>query len=410
MNRRLINPRNVVKERRRFGARAVALLGQTKLTKSALDAEVRQPLLKGQLKAAVIGHTGHGDYGDEMDRVFEDREDVELSAVADPHGKGLKAARERLQPLQIHADFQELLVKEQPQLVSIATRSSAGHFDMIQAALESGAHCLIEHPFTSDLEEADELVGLAKQQQLRLAVAQRMRMAPNIIHLSEVLRGGLIGELLEIRAWGRQDETAGGEDLMHAGGHQFDLMRMFAGSPLWCSARILQDGKEAMAGQARIPNDNVGPVLGDEVMAQFAFPNGVHGTWTSRRRLREQVGNWAVEFHGSEGAARINCNSPPMTYVARRAGWSAEGRVEQWEPLVNDPIGNENTARLNVRTENRRVVDDWIEASRAGREPACSTDNAIRSLEMVMGVYRSALSGQRISFPLKNRTHPLISG
>ncbi len=409
MNRRLINPSNVTKDRRRFGARSVALVGQAKLARKSVDAEVRQSLLKGQLKAAVIGHTGHGDYGDDMDRVFEDCEDVELAAVADAHGKGLKAAKERLQPLEIHAEYRELLAKEEPQLVSIATRGAAEHFDMIQATLEAGAHCVVEHPFTSDLEEADELIRLAQQQRLHVAVAQRMRLAPNVIHLHELIQGGFIGELLEIRAWGRQDETAGGEDLMHAGGQQFDLMRMFAGNPLWCSARVLQDGKEGMAGQARIANVNVGPVLGDEIMAQFAFPNGVHATWTSRRRLREQVGNWTMEFHGSEGAARINCNYPPMTFVARRAGWSAEGRVEQWEPLVNDPIGNENTSRLNARTENRRVVDDWIEASRSGREPVCSMDNAMRSLEMVMSVYRAALSGQRISFPLKNRTHPLIS-
>jgi len=41
-----------------------------------------------------------------------------------------------------------------------------------------------------------------------------MRLAPNILALKQAIDTGLIGDLLEIRAHGKQDHRAGGEDLV----------------------------------------------------------------------------------------------------------------------------------------------------------------------------------------------------
>jgi hypothetical protein len=41
-----------------------------------------------------------------------------------------------------------------------------------------------------------------------------MRLAPNILFLKTAIEKGLVGELLEIRAVGKQDTRAGGEDLI----------------------------------------------------------------------------------------------------------------------------------------------------------------------------------------------------
>jgi len=390
--------------------RSIALLGSARQTRTAVQQQARPPLLKGTLKAAIIGHTGRGGYGHELDEVFIDRDDVELVAVADADPTGLKMAVEKLAPVKPYADYRAMLEAERPHLVCIAPRHADQHHAMAMACLEAGAHILLDKPFARSPIEADEIIAAAAgRRRLKIAVAHQMRLAPNVRHLLDVVRGGMIGEILEIRAWGKQDHRAGGEDMMVLGVHQFDLMRLFAGDPQWCSARVLVGGLPMLASDARVPEENVGVVAGDEIMAQFAFDNGVHATWTSRRRLRAQVGNWAIEIQGSEGAVRINCDVPPMTFVARRNAWQAEGRLERWEPLVNDPLGNRNVGRYGFRTENKRLVDDWINAVRTDREPECSARNAAWTIEMAMAVYRSALSGQRVSFPLRNRFHPLMT-
>lgn len=396
-------------EQRKYMGRSVALLGRSDLTKTAVQEQKRPGLLKGTLKAAIIGHTGRGDYGHELDDIFSGRADVELVAVADASETGRKMTQEKLSPAKGYRDHREMLEKESPDLVCIAMRHADQHREMAMDCLAVNAHVLLDKPFVRAPFEADDIIALAERKGLKIAVAHQMRLAPNVLHLLDVVRGGMIGELLEIRAWGKQDHRAGGEDMMVLGVHQFDLMRMFAGDPQWCSARVMTDGMEIIPADAPVPQENVGAVMGDEIVAEFAFPNGVHATWTSRRRLREQTGNWAVEFQGSAGAVRINCNVPPMIFVSRRNAWQAEGRHERWEPLVNDPLGNQNVGRYGFKTENTRVVDDWINAIRNDSEPACSAGNAAWTIEMVMAVYRSSLAGQRVPFPLRNRLHPLMS-
>ena len=80
-----------------------------------------------QLRAAIIGHTGKGDYGHGMDLVFNDRENIEVVAVADPVPSGRAQAAERCKALRQYDDYRMMLGKEKPDLVSIATRWTDQH-------------------------------------------------------------------------------------------------------------------------------------------------------------------------------------------------------------------------------------------------------------------------------------------
>ena len=97
------------------------------------------------------------------------------------------------------------------------------------------------------------------------------------------------------------------------------LLRMIAGFETPTEGDILLDGRDITVDDAFKRREHDGPIAGDEIIAQFAFPDGVHATWTSRHALRGHVGNWAIELHGSAGAARINCDTPPRIYVSRKS-------------------------------------------------------------------------------------------
>jgi predicted dehydrogenase len=188
--------------------------------------------------------------------------------------------------------------------------------------------------------------------------------------------------------------------MMVLGSHLFDLLRLFLGDPLWCSARVLWKGRDIKPADRRIVQDNVGYVAGDEVFAQFAFPNGVNATFTSATKLRETVGHWGIEFFGSKGAARINCDIAPNVFIRRSTQWKAEGKTDEWRPL--DPALLKSPPLHNLGP-----VGDWLDAIAKNREPECSGRNGAWAVEMVMAVYQAALSGKRVSFPLAVRTHPL---
>ena len=75
--------------------------------------------------------------------------------------------------------------------------------------------------------------------------------------------------------------------------------------------------------------------------------------------------------------------------------------------MKDDPTLRLSAEEKSFGPANRRLVDDWLEAIRANREPACSGRGGMKAVEMVMAVYEAGLSGKRVSFPLANRHHPL---
>jgi predicted dehydrogenase len=358
-------------------------------------------------RAAIIGHTGHGNYGHELDLIFKGRENIEVVAAADPDPAGRAKAAARTNALRQFADYREMLEKEKPQLVCIAPRWTDQHYAMGMAALRTGAHVYMEKPISRTLTEADELVTVAARAGLKIAVAHQMRLAPNILALKQAVDSGLIGDLLELRAHGKQDHRAGGEDLVVLGVHLFDLMRFFAGDPLWCSARILQKGEEITLRHAHAATEDIGPVVGDEIMAEFAFPRGVHATFTSRARNRETAGPWGMELIGSRGAVKVLTEMIPGIYVLKSSGWTAQGKTNEWRSWDQDPTLRLGEAERGFSSANKRVVDDWLAAIEENREPVCSGAAAMRALEMAMAIFASGLARHRVGLPLKERKHPL---
>lgn len=356
--------------------------------------------------AAVIGHTGRGDFGHGLEVVFQNLPGVEVVALADAGADESARARlaERAGAARHYADYRQMLAKEKPTLVSIAPRWTDEHHAMAMAALSAGAHFITEKPFMQTLAEADEVLAAAERAGKKIAVAHQMRLAPSVVHLKRAIDEGLIGELLQMDAWGKQDGRAGGEDMLVLGTHLFDLMGLFAGEARWCTARVLHKGRDATPGDGRAVGERIGLVAGDEIFAQFAFDRGVNATFSSRAKLREGVGHWGIEFTGSKGSARLLADIEPRVFVMRPQKWTDAGRTDAWEPL-NVP-GN---TRAGVDAANRRIVDDWLAAIRDNREPACSGQRATRAIEMVMAVYRAGLSRTRVPIPLKERDHPLAA-
>lgn len=360
-----------------------------------------------KLKAVLIGHTGRGDYGHGLDIIFNDRPNIELVAVADAHPDGLAKMAAKLKVPRQYADYRAMLEKERPQLVAIGPRHADQHLAMGLAAVAVGAHIYMEKPITPTPAEADELLAAADQRGAKFAVAHQMRMAPSVVHLRKRIADGLIGELLEMRSWGKQDSRAGGEDMIVLGSHLFDLMRLFAGDPQWCAARVTQAGRDITPADARVMRDNVGPVAGDEVSAQFGFAKGVTAMFTSRGRLREHTGHWGIEFIGTKGAARILANIPPQVFALKSSGWKPDGKTDEWRKLPDDPTLNVPAAAQGFTAANARLVDDWLDAIAKNRTPECSGHNAMKAIEMIMAVYQSALAARRVPLPLTNRKHPL---
>ncbi len=365
------------------------------------------PLLFGQnpapnekLRAAIIGQTGHGNYGHDLDLIFNGFENIVVMAVADPDEKGRQKAVVRSKALRPYADYREMLKKERPQLVSVAPRWSDQHFAMAKAALEIGADIYVEKPFTQTLAEADELLEISRKLGRKIAVAHQMRLSPAVVQLKEQIERGLIGEIVQIRSWGKQDQRAGGEDMIVLGTHIFDMIQLFAGDAISCTARVWQKGELIKKEDAHSAMENIGLIAGDEIEAQFSFAKNVSASFTSRARLRETLGPWAVELIGTKGTARVLMDIDPRIYILKTEPWSDGGKTDRWQRF-------DQPTEKGFAAANQRVTADWLRAISEKREPACSGYNGMKALEMVMAVYDSALKRSAVTLPLPSRQHPL---
>lgn len=366
-----------------------------------LGAKLSQPI-----RAVVIGATGRGDYGHGMERVFAHRNDVTVTAIADPDKAGLAKARASAGVRNGFSDYREMLKEERPQIVVIASRHTDQHHQMAMDALQVGAHLLLEKPFVTTLGEGDEILALATDKGLRVAVAHQTRIEASVSELAR-RQSELLGELVEMRAWGKQDAArAGGEDMMVLGTHLFDLMRLFAGPVAWCRATVTQKGKPISQGDGRLTKDLVGPVAGDEVSAQFGFAGGILGSFTSRNKLKAVLDPWGLELLGTRGSARIVMDGGQRVYTRPGAQWGKDGKGMDWKTLVFD---SKKSGPQPV-VPNGHVADDLLAAIAGNKNPECSGENALAVVEMVMAVYRSALKGALVRVPLTDRGHPLRVG
>ncbi len=338
--------------------------------------------------------------------VFGLRPDVEVVGLADPNETGRRSRAAEAGAARTYADYHEMLVKEKPDLLVIAPRHTVRHREYLLAAAEVGAHGLMEKPIADTLSDADEMLKATSARNLRWAIAYNFRPMPVAQHARRLIREeGLIGQILEVRGRGKEDRRAGGEDMLVLGCHIADLMRFFLGDPLWCEADITVGGRRAGKADVHEATESLGPVVGDCIQATYAFKDGVKGYFASTRSDDGNGGRWGLDIFGSRGIVAIRPDTQPMIGLLRDPSWAPLGRNRGWEALPGAPAevvsANPRAARYAP------IIDDLLQAIQEDREPKVSLRDGLASLEMLQAVYESHVRDGRVSFPLRNRAHPL---
>ena len=355
-------------------------------------------------RVGIIGHTGRGNYGHGIDNVWLSFPEAEIVAVADPDDAGRQRAVERLGAAKGYADYRELLEREKPDIVSICPRHLDQREAMVTAAADAGAHIFSEKPFARDLEEADRMVAAVERAGVKLQLAHQMRASPPVQRAVELAAAGEIGDIQEIRGRGKEDQRAGGEDLMVLGSHIVDVLRMFAGDPQWVFGHVTDNGAEPA--KVRRPSEPIGPVAGDQIAAMYAFDGGVHGYLGSKASDATDPTRFGTWVYGSRGVLYLRNVIYPSDrpYLLRSPAWFAP--EQRWEPVhaPEEPPAHPDDP---YRTANGILVRDLLEAIERDRKPMCNQEDGRWTAEMILGVYRSQQTGARVPLPQAERNHPL---
>src|SRR5438093_8362720 len=147
-------------------------------------------------RVAVIGHTGRGNYGHQLDLAWQGLPGVEYVAVADEDPAGRAAAAARTGAPRSYADYREMLARERPDFVGVCPRWMDEHVDMVRACTDVKARAIfMEKPMAATPADCDAIVEACARAGTTLAVGHGRRFDPWVHRMRALIAAGRIGTL-----------------------------------------------------------------------------------------------------------------------------------------------------------------------------------------------------------------------
>ena len=200
-------------------------------------------MAKKKLKVGVIGTGGiamacHLNNWQEL----EGEGRVELVGVCDIVKSRAVEAKGRFGAKKMYLDYNKMLRDDAYDVIDVCTQNRV-HCPATVAALNAGAHVLVEKPMAMSARECEAMIKAAKTNRRKLMVAQHMRFEASSEKLKAIIERGDLGQIYTagakylrrrgIPGWGKfhiRKESLGGP-VIDIGVHVMDLCVWLMGSP-----------------------------------------------------------------------------------------------------------------------------------------------------------------------------------
>lgn len=250
-----------------------------------------------------IGVIGLGIMGEQYTRIYSAHPLAEVIAVCNRSQPRLDEIGDKYGVKARFTNYEDLLNDKSVDAVCVATPDYA-HYEPVKAALEAEKHILCEKPFTTELNEADELLNLSRSRpQQKLQVAFNHRWLSSYYHGYASIKRGDIGR--PVAGYARKNDTiwvatemidwaAKTTPTHFLGAHDIDLMRWFFASE---PAEVHAYGAKGVLQERGIDTY-------DLIQAQVKFESGAFATiesaWIYPNVFPTIVDSF-VEVVGSQG-------------------------------------------------------------------------------------------------------------
>jgi predicted dehydrogenase len=253
-------------------------------------------------------------------------EGLDVVAVCARRQERAASAAERFSIPEVYTDWEEMIDREDLDIVSIASPVPL-HFPMAKAALLSGRHVLCEKPFTTNALEARELAELAASKGLTAMMGHEFRFTSGRMRAKELIEQGYIGDLrlaivrvLFDRGPSEpgefnelaDDASTGAGILWNQGSHYLDALRHFFGEVHSVTGHAVTLVPERVRLGERVLAD-----AEDTFMATLEFETGGYAEIIVSRVLPFSA-DAGIEIYGSKGTLitpQTMANPPSRGYV-----------------------------------------------------------------------------------------------
>jgi len=139
-----------------------------------------------------VGIIGCGKMADNHANCIKRIAGAEIVAVCDREPLLSKDMSERFNISKHFIDVHEMLQTVKLDVVHITTPPQS-HHPLAEMCLQSGCHVYVEKPFTVDTKEAEELIALANQKNLKITAGHNAQFTHAMIRMRELVKSGYLG-------------------------------------------------------------------------------------------------------------------------------------------------------------------------------------------------------------------------
>jgi UDP-N-acetyl-2-amino-2-deoxyglucuronate dehydrogenase len=316
--------------------------------------------------------------------------DFELTAVCDVAPAALQAHTAQYQ-VPGYARMSDMLAKEQLDLVALCTPSGLHPQQAILAA-QHGVHVLTEKPMGTRLADGVAMVKACDQAGVRLFVVKQNRRNATTQLLKQAVEQGRFGRIYNValnvfwtrpqdyydqgNGWRGTWEFDGGA-FMNQASHYIDLLDWIIGpveSVMAYTSTQARDIEAEDSGVAVIKWRS--GAMGTLNVSMLAYPKNLEGS---------------ITILGEKATVRI--------------GGVAVNEIQKWQFADDRPedaeVKNASYATTSVYGFGHPLYyQNVVDVLRGNAEPETDGRSGLKSLELLVAIYRSAKDGVKVSLPL----------
>jgi predicted dehydrogenase len=139
-----------------------------------------------------VGIIGCGKIADQHATQIRRIPRCQIVAACDREPLMARQMAERFGIPRVYDDVTRMLAEARPDIVHITT-PPVEHFALCRQCLEAGIHTYVEKPFTLNLSEAENLIGIADKNSVMLTVGHNVQFSPESRRMRELVDQGYLG-------------------------------------------------------------------------------------------------------------------------------------------------------------------------------------------------------------------------
>ncbi|MDO4575796.1 MAG: Gfo/Idh/MocA family oxidoreductase [Planctomycetia bacterium] len=297
-----------------------------------------------------------------------------------------------------YTKLEDFLADPELEIVTIGTPSGA-HLDPAVAAAKAGKHVIVEKPLEITLARCDEIIRVCRENGVKLATVFHSRFHDSSMAMKNAIESGKFGRLTvgdayvkwfrsqqyyDSGAWRGTWKLDGGGALMNQAIHSVDLLTWLMGPVVEIQAIFDCLDHERIE-------------VEDTAVASLRFASGALGVIEASTAIYPGYLK-KIEIHGSQGSATLEEED-----LIR---WDFAEKTPEDEAIL---AGMANRKSSGGGAADPSAIDfhghaklfaDMVDAIENDREPKINGPEGRRAVEIILGIYKSAETGQAVRLPL----------